>query len=242
MREASRREKSDIDRDGVRRADGSAGVNELWRETPVDARERRSVRSSSDCARRDHPWFWKSSFSPVSRIGHRNSQGFSRLRCPFAVGTRVAMLPPSSSRRSPPVRHLHSLSGLALLCFGGALLADPPAKPVGTKVLTGKVVAHGKGVALDTGERKLPLTETDVSRKLFLDPVLHGCPVELTVREKPGQAALDVTQLYTLIKGKRHEAYYWCDNCQLRAEEPGPCKCCGGDTRLVEVPVAEKKK
>lgn len=141
------------------------------------------------------------------------------------------------------------LTAAIVALAGTAVLAAEPPKGDAPSVLSGKVVpvvkrnakpTDPKGVALDTGKELLPLAESDVSRLFFLDTALHNRPLELTVKARPGSAELEVTQVRTVVDGKRHEVFYFCFNCQVRAEEPGACKCCGGDTVLVEKPIPAK--
>lgn len=104
-----------------------------------------------------------------------------------------------------------------------------------------KAEADTAGVALVTADGTLyTLVKDDVTRLLFLDTQLHDRQLRLTARRVPGTQFLQVGEVHTLKGGTPHEVYYWCFNCQLRANEPGPCKCCGGDTVLVEVAVKGK--
>lgn len=107
--------------------------------------------------------------------------------------------------------------------------------------LGAKPDADAAGIALVTDDGTLyTLVKDDVSRLLFLDPRLHDRPVQLTANRLAGTQILQVTLVQTLKDGKLHNVFYWCDNCQLAATEPGPCKCCGGETVLFEAPVKSK--
>jgi hypothetical protein len=125
----------------------------------------------------------------------------------------------------------------------------PAVAPAPTQVLTGKVAPvtpaadpSKPAVTLTTADGKTyPLLEDNVSRILFLEPKLHDRQVQLTVAPPSGSDPVKVTQVRVLVEGVPHEAYYWCEKCQLRASEPGLCKCCNGPTEYVEVPVKPKK-
>jgi hypothetical protein len=71
----------------------------------------------------------------------------------------------------------------------------------------------------------------------FLDRSLQGRPMSLTGRLVAGSSMLDVTAVRSVVKGKLHEVYYWCDNCALAYSQPGACLCCGADVKLVEVEI-----
>lgn len=95
-----------------------------------------------------------------------------------------------------------------------------------------------QGMALVGDDGKLyTLVKDDIARLLFLDKELHDRSMQLTGRLLPGSQVLHVTGVHSLVDGKPHEIFYWCEKCQLRATEPGPCKCCGGPTERLERPV-----
>jgi hypothetical protein len=103
-----------------------------------------------------------------------------------------------------------------------------------------KVDADSVGTALvleAEGGKTFTLLKDDASRMLFLDEELRGRPVRLTGRLVPGSQLLQVTRVETVVEGKIHEVYYWCDKCQLKATQPGPCKCCGEPVVRQEVPI-----
>jgi hypothetical protein len=71
----------------------------------------------------------------------------------------------------------------------------------------------------------------------FLDRALHNRPMRLMGRLVPGSQLLRVMAVYSLIKGKPHEVYYWCDICSIRRNEKMICECCGAPMELREDPV-----
>lgn len=133
--------------------------------------------------------------------------------------------------------------------------AAPPA-PVATPVagaqpIDGKVVplaealkklgakpdADTTGVALVTADGTVyTLVKDAKTRLLFLDKELHNRDLRLTAKVLPGTHTLHVEKVQTVKGGKVFNVDYWCDQCQLEASEPGPCKCCGGETVLRELP------
>ncbi len=77
------------------------------------------------------------------------------------------------------------------------------------------------------------------SRLFFQDRALLNRPMRLTGRPVPGSQILRVMSVQSLIKGRPHEVYYWCDICSIRRSEKAICECCGGPMDLKEEPVGK---
>jgi hypothetical protein len=77
------------------------------------------------------------------------------------------------------------------------------------------------------------------SRMFFLDAKLLDRPMRLTARPIPNTQMLQVINVHSLVKGKLHEVYYWCDICTIRAYQGGICDCCGEPMHFREVAVKE---
>ena len=84
-----------------------------------------------------------------------------------------------------------------------------------------------------------PLVKDDGSRMFFKDARLLNRPMRLTGRLVDGSPFLQVTNVHSLLKGKLHEVYYWCDICSIRRNELNKCECCGDIMVLRETPVKE---
>lgn len=139
---------------------------------------------------------------------------------------------------------------VAAVLWSPTLCAAPPAAAP-AQAFDGKVVpladalkklgvkpdADTAGVALVTAEGTVyTLVKDEKTRLLFLDQQLQNREVRLTARVLPGTHVLQVEQVQTVKGGKAFNVDYWCEQCQLEATEPGPCKCCGGETILRELP------
>jgi hypothetical protein len=139
----------------------------------------------------------------------------------------------------------------------GAADPKPAVKAADTeRVFTGKVVplatilakqGHKQdtdaatGLVLVTADgTTFTLVKDAGSRALFLDEQLQNRSMQITARQLPGSQILKVTKLRTIKDGKPHDFIYWCFNCQFGSPEAGPCKCCGGNTVLIETPVQTK--
>jgi hypothetical protein len=113
-------------------------------------------------------------------------------------------------------------------------LADVLAKQ-GVKIDPDQIV-----LALQTDDGKLyPLIKDDGARMFFKDAKLLNRPMRLTARLIPNSQFLQVIQVHSLINGKLHDVYYWCDICTIKRFEAGICDCCGEQMELRETPVKE---
>jgi hypothetical protein len=93
-------------------------------------------------------------------------------------------------------------------------------------------------LALITDEGKVyPLIKDDGSRLFFADPKLLNRPMELKGQLFKNTHLLQVLAVHSIIKGKLHEVYYWCDICSIKRNQKQICDCCGGPMVLKEVPV-----
>lgn len=149
---------------------------------------------------------------------------------------------------------LRVLFTLTALVVGFHATAAPPAPATGAEkaqAIDGKVVpladalkklgakpdADTTGVALVTADGTVyTMVKDEKTRLLFLDKQLHNRDFRLTAKVLPGTRVLSVEKVQTVKDGKVYNVDYWCDQCQLDASEPGPCKCCGGETVLRELP------
>jgi len=148
--------------------------------------------------------------------------------------------------------------GRLAVCVALAAVTAAPAKDAPaaakTKDYTGKVVplagllqkfgarldreAAPQWLALVTNDGDVyPLIRDDASRMFFKDTRLLNRPMRLTGRLYKDSHLFQVMAVHSLIKGKLHEVYYWCDICQIKRFEKKKCDCCGGPMELREEPV-----
>ncbi len=154
----------------------------------------------------------------------------------------------------------HRRLGLCIALAAGLLpvLLRPAgaAAPIKPKDFKGKVVPLAKllekfgsrldpdaaphWLALVTDDVKVyPLIKDDGSRLFYNDPRLLNRPMVLTGRLFQDTHLLKVLSVRSVIKGKLHEVYYWCDICSIRRGQKQICECCGGPMELREVPVTK---
>jgi len=84
-----------------------------------------------------------------------------------------------------------------------------------------------------------PLIKDAGSRMFFKDPKMLKRQVQLTGRVVGNVKMLQVLSVRTVVNGKLHEPYYWCDLCKIKRFEPGPCDCCNAPLEFREEPVAK---
>jgi hypothetical protein len=82
-----------------------------------------------------------------------------------------------------------------------------------------------------------PLIKDEGSRMFYKDAKLLNRPMRLTARGIPHSSFLQVIQVHSLVKGKLHDVYYWCDICVIKRYEAGICDCCGDPMVFREEPV-----
>jgi hypothetical protein len=140
---------------------------------------------------------------------------------------------------------------LAIVGLGVVWAGKPAAK---LETLSGKVtpladVLNKEGVKLDPeaaphwlalvsdAGKVYPLVKDDGSRPLFNDKALQNRPMQLSGRLVAGGSLLQVSVVNSLLKGKPHEVYYWCEVCAIRRGAKVVCECCGGPMELKEEPL-----
>ena len=92
-------------------------------------------------------------------------------------------------------------------------------------------------LVLQTDDGKLyPLVKDEGARMFFKDAKLLNRPMRLTARLVPNTQFLQVINVHSLVKGKLHDVYYWCDICTIKRYQAGICDCCLAPMELREVP------
>jgi hypothetical protein len=92
-------------------------------------------------------------------------------------------------------------------------------------------------LVLQADDGKLyPLIKDDGSRMFYKDAKLLNRPMRLTGRLVPNSQFLQVINVHSIINGKLHDVYYWCDVCVIKRFEAGICDCCGDKMVFREEP------
>ena len=133
-----------------------------------------------------------------------------------------------AAQDAPPEKNLQYFKGKVVPL--GDLLAKQAAK------LDADAAPYWRALQTDDG-KVLPLVKDPASRMFFQDPKLLNRPMRLTGKLVPGTPFLQVINSHSVVGGKLHEIYYWCDICTIKGFEAGPCDCCGAPYEFREVPV-----
>src|SRR5439155_16042336 len=76
-------------------------------------------------------------------------------------------------------------------------------------------------LALATDDGKVyPLVKDPGSRMFFKDKQLLNRPMKITGRLLGEAKLLQVLSVRSVVNGKLHEPYYWCDICKIKRFEP----------------------
>lgn len=153
--------------------------------------------------------------------------------------------------------HRICLAIVAAVCAApwlvGLAIAQPDAKPTefAGKVVPLADVLDKDGVKLDpdaapvalalrTGDGKVhPLVKDPGSRMFFKDKALLNRPMRIAGHLVADGKMLQVLSVRSVVQGKLHEPYYWCDVCKIKRFEPNDCDCCGAPLEFREEPVAK---
>jgi hypothetical protein len=107
---------------------------------------------------------------------------------------------------------------------------------IGSK-LDAEAAPHWLALVTDDG-KTYPLIKDGTSRMFFSDPKLLNRPIRVGGRLFQDTHLLQVLEVNSIVKGKLHEVYYWCEICSIRRNEKlKQCECCGGPMELMEVPL-----
>jgi hypothetical protein len=93
-------------------------------------------------------------------------------------------------------------------------------------------------LVLEGDDGKLyPLIKDSGSRLFFKDKGLLHRPMQLSGRLLPGSQLFQVRSVCSIVDGRLHEIYYWCNICSIKRSAREVCECCGGPMELREEPV-----
>lgn len=117
-----------------------------------------------------------------------------------------------------------------------AFCLGPTTKPL--TVLQGQLtLLPGNQPAVKVGGKVTPLAaEYAYLLHTLQDKRLAGREVRLEGSMKP-DGTFDAAKLFTVRDGKLFRVRYYCEVCNIEAEQPGKCVCCQQPTELQEIPV-----
>ncbi len=153
--------------------------------------------------------------------------------------------------RRPGLLLALALAFTPLVLAGGPKEKEPETKPFAGKVIPLADLAGRLGTKLDADAaattlvlagddgKVYSLLKDEGSRLFFADPQLLKRPMRLTGRLLPGSQILQVLNVHSVVKGRLHDVYYWCDICSIKRHEKKICECCGGPMERREEPVKD---
>ena len=133
------------------------------------------------------------------------------------------------------------LTFILLAAFSRAAAGDDNAPLV---ILRGRVECLDG--ACDTASPRFGLTAADRTRytflesdelaAIFLDPRVRARELQITGRLH-GKDRLEIIKVKSIVGGRLHDLYYFCEVCNITAYVPGPCPCCRKELELRETPL-----
>lgn len=118
-----------------------------------------------------------------------------------------------------------------------------PIAPAPVEIRGTLVALADQAVALRSGGKEIRLAGKDERIKAILgDERLLGKELEATGHWLEKDRKLEVQELHSLRRGKRHEIMYFCEICNIWAFQPGPCVCCQEPVELRELLPEEAQK
>jgi hypothetical protein len=151
-------------------------------------------------------------------------------RPPFAVALLVATsLAPSFAQAAIDAAEAMTVRG-HVICLDSAL-ADGGGEDACNE--------RGARFALQTTDGAIfSLLPEDPKQEMFIDPRIRARELQIHGRRR-GHGRLEIINVYTIIDGELHVPHDRCDVCNITANAPGPCWCCGAEFELREPPLKE---
>lgn len=105
------------------------------------------------------------------------------------------------------------------------------------KCLDGACDGASPGFGLTTPDQKLyTFLEGDELAGIFLDPRVRSRELQITGRLHT-KDRLEIIKVKSIVNGRIHDLYYFCEVCNITAYVPGPCPCCRKELELRETPL-----
>jgi hypothetical protein len=82
----------------------------------------------------------------------------------------------------------------------------------------------------------LTFLPTDTAAAVWDDARVRERELQVTARRVPGTSFIEVIKLQSLVAGRLHDLYYYCDVCAITTHKPGPCACCQDPVVFHETP------
>ena len=87
-----------------------------------------------------------------------------------------------------------------------------------------------------TDHKRYTFLESDELAAIFLDPRVRSRELQITARLLT-RDRLEIIKVKSIVNGRIHDLYYFCEVCNITAYVPGPCPCCRKELELRETPL-----
>ena len=87
-----------------------------------------------------------------------------------------------------------------------------------------------------TDQKNYTFLEVDELAAIFLDPRVRSRELQITAKLLT-KDRLEIIKVKSVVNGRIHDLYYFCEVCNITAYVPGPCPCCRKELELRETPL-----
>ena len=111
-------------------------------------------------------------------------------------------------------------------------------------ILRGRVNCQGQACDTASGRFEFATTagqhytflEGDELALIFRDPRVRSRELQITARLH-AKDRLEIIKVKSVVNGRLHDLYYFCEVCNITAYAPGPCPCCRNELQFFEKPL-----
>lgn len=111
-------------------------------------------------------------------------------------------------------------------------------------ILRGRVKCLAPACDTDSGRVEFTATtgqlytfvEGDELALIFQDPRVRSRELQISARLH-AKERLEIIKVKSVVNGRLHDLYYFCEVCNITAYAPGPCPCCRNELEFFEKPL-----
>ena len=171
-----------------------------------------------------------------------------------AIQRKFAGLKPCARWKFPVrFRTLEPMRYITLTLLSLILLAPFPSSATGVEAASEDaplVILRGRvkclGPACDTASggfefsastgQQYTFFEGDELAHIFKDPRVRSRELQISARLH-AKNRLEIIKVKSVVDGRLHDLYYFCEVCNITAYAPGPCPCCRNELEFFEKPL-----
>lgn len=122
--------------------------------------------------------------------------------------------------------------------------AEAPSEDAPLVILRGRVnclspacdAASGGFEFATAAGRHYTFLEGDELALIFNDPRVRSRELQISARLR-AKDRLEIIKVKSVVNGRLHDLYYFCEVCNITAYAPGPCPCCRDELKFFEKPL-----